>query len=88
MLSAENVERLATELWEAESSGKPVASLRHRSPRPGPEDAYNIQSAVTAIRLGAGERIVGRKVGLTSKAMQEMSGVTEPDYGKDRKSVV
>src|SRR5690606_31238602 len=45
------------------------------------EDAYAVQSAWTQLRLSKGERIVGRKIGLTSRAMQEQLGVREPDYG-------
>lgn len=44
------------------------------------EDAYRIQEAFLARRVAAGARIKGYKVGLTSKAMQEMSGATEPDF--------
>lgn len=44
------------------------------------EDAYRIQEAFVARRVAAGARIKGYKVGLTSKAMQEMSGATEPDF--------
>jgi 2-keto-4-pentenoate hydratase len=45
------------------------------------ETAYAIQSQWTDLRLGRGERIVGRKIGLTSKAVQQQLGVGEPDYG-------
>lgn len=44
------------------------------------EDAYRIQEAFVARRVVAGARVKGYKVGLTSKAMQEMSGATEPDF--------
>lgn len=44
------------------------------------EDAYRIQEAFVGRRVAAGARIKGYKVGLTSKAMQEMSGATEPDF--------
>jgi len=43
--------------------------------------AYAIQSHWTAMRLARGERVVGRKIGLTSKAIQQQLGVSEPDYG-------
>ena len=45
------------------------------------EDAYAVQSEVIATKLAAGRRVVGHKIGLTSKAMQAASGVNEPDYG-------
>lgn len=44
------------------------------------EDSYAIQQAFIAQRLAEGRRVRGYKVGLTSKAMQEMTGATEPDY--------
>ncbi len=43
--------------------------------------AYTVQQRWHALRLGKGERIVGRKIGLTSAAMQAQLGVSEPDYG-------
>src|SRR5207248_8924900 len=43
--------------------------------------AYAIQSHWTSMRLGRGEKIAGRKIGLTSKAVQQQLGVDEPDYG-------
>lgn len=45
------------------------------------ETAYAIQTHWTDLRLGRGEKIVGRKIGLTSKAVQQQLGVGEPDYG-------
>jgi 2-keto-4-pentenoate hydratase len=45
------------------------------------DDAYEIQRHLIDLRLAAGARRVGRKVGLTSKAMQEMLGVDQPDFG-------
>uniref|UniRef100_A0A7C5RU64 2-hydroxypenta-2,4-dienoate hydratase n=1 Tax=Thermomicrobium roseum TaxID=500 RepID=A0A7C5RU64_THERO len=46
-----------------------------------PEQAYAIQTRWTELRVAAGERVIGRKIGLTSRAMQEQLGVREPDYG-------
>jgi 2-oxopent-4-enoate hydratase len=72
---------LADELWEADRSAKPVAPLTERHPDLVIEDAYAIQTINITRRTDAGQRIIGRKVGLTSKPMQQMLGVDEPDFG-------
>jgi 2-keto-4-pentenoate hydratase len=46
-----------------------------------PADAYRIQMINVNRRVGGGHKIIGRKVGLTSIAMQKMFGVSEPDFG-------
>ena len=43
--------------------------------------AYDIQARWTDLRLSRGERIAGRKIGLTSQAVRQQLGVSEPDYG-------
>ncbi|MFK7919989.1 MAG: 2-keto-4-pentenoate hydratase [Ilumatobacter sp.] len=45
------------------------------------EDAYAIGQMVTEIKIAQGRVVKGHKVGLTSKAMREVTGATEPDYG-------
>jgi 2-keto-4-pentenoate hydratase len=72
---------LADELWEADRSAKPVAPLTDRHDDLDVEDAYAIASINIERRVAGGERIIGRKVGLTSRPMQEMLGVDEPDFG-------
>lgn len=57
----------------------PRITARH--PQATVEDSYAIQSAWRDKQLAAGRRLVGRKIGLTSKAMQAATGITEPDYG-------
>jgi len=46
------------------------------------DDAYAVQSRWNALREEAGERVLGRKIGLTSKAMQEQAGFDRPDFGR------
>jgi 2-oxopent-4-enoate hydratase len=74
-------QQLADELWDADRSTKPVAPLTDRHPDLGIEDAYAIQTINIDRRIAAGERVIGRKVGLTSKPMQQLLGVDEPDFG-------
>lgn len=45
------------------------------------DDAYDVQRRWAKARLAAGAKIIGRKIGLTSRAMQQASKMTEPDYG-------
>jgi 2-keto-4-pentenoate hydratase len=79
--TAEKRAGFADELWKATTGRTPVAPLTDRDTGLDIEDAYAIQTAVTDTRLAGGARIVGRKVGLTSKPMQELLGVSEPDFG-------
>jgi 2-oxopent-4-enoate hydratase len=72
---------LADELWEADRSAKPVAPLTDRHPDLAISDAYAIQTINITRRREEGQRVIGRKVGLTSRPMQEMLGVHEPDFG-------
>ena len=74
-------EEAALALREAEASRKPIAPLVSRWPELDVDDAYTIQRANIARRVEAGASIRGHKVGLSSRAMQEMMGVREPDFG-------
>ncbi|MED1204479.1 2-keto-4-pentenoate hydratase [Heyndrickxia acidicola] len=75
------VENLAEALIEAERSRKSILPLTKSYPALSTDDAYRIQLEVIQKKLNTGRKIIGKKVGLTSKAMQSMLGVTEPDYG-------
>lgn len=70
---------LRLERAERERDGIPKLSDTH--PEATPHDAYRIQLEVARRRAEGGEALVGMKVGLTSKAMQELAGVMQPDYG-------
>jgi 2-keto-4-pentenoate hydratase len=72
---------LADALWRAEQERTPIEPLTEQHTDLAVEDAYAIQGINIARRQEAGARIIGRKVGLTSKPMQQMLGVDEPDYG-------
>ena len=75
------LEALASELLHAEQERTPVAPLTERFPELTVTEAYHIQLTAIGTRLKNGRRVVGKKIGLTSKAMQELLGVGEPDYG-------
>lgn len=72
---------LADQLERARRDGTPVAALTQGEPELGLQDAYAIQQLGVAARLGAGARLVGHKIGLTSSAVQAQLGVDQPDYG-------
>jgi 2-keto-4-pentenoate hydratase len=75
------VMELADELWDADRKAAPIQPLTARYPDLVIEDAYAIQSHNIERRIGMGAHVIGRKVGLTSKPMQQLLGVDEPDYG-------
>jgi 2-keto-4-pentenoate hydratase len=79
--AAIDTEALARRLDEAWENCEPIAPLSESESIEGMEQAYAIQTSWSEMRLGRGERIIGRKIGLTSFAMQEQLGVDEPDYG-------
>ncbi len=81
MLSVQTRDELAADLAEAERSRVPIAPLTDRNPTIDVVDAYEIQLINIRQRVAEGARVVGHKVGLSSKAMQQMMGVDEPDYG-------
>ncbi|ABK71830.1 2-keto-4-pentenoate hydratase [Mycolicibacterium smegmatis] len=81
MLSDEVRARLAADLAQAERSRQPITPLTDGNPDIDVVDAYEIQLINIRQRIAEGAKVVGHKVGLSSKAMQEMMGVDEPDYG-------
>lgn len=64
----------------AESSREWIDPLTETYTRVGIEDAYAIARKVETLKLAAGQRIVGRKIGITSAPMRELAGADEPDY--------
>lgn len=75
------IESLGDELYLAMTERRVIDPLTARHPDIAIDDAYRIQQRMNARRLAAGERIVGRKVGVTSKAVMNMLGVFQPDFG-------
>ena len=75
------VESLGDELYNAWRECSVIDPLTGRHPDITIEDAYRIQSRMVARRTAGGERIVGKKVGVTSRAVMNMLGVFQPDFG-------
>ncbi len=71
----------AIELLEAEKSCRAVLPLSERGSNLTVNDAYQIQLETVKLKLAEGKQVIGKKVGLTSKVMQKMLNVDEPDYG-------
>jgi 2-oxo-hept-3-ene-1,7-dioate hydratase len=80
MLSFDTVKLLARRLYEARKNRVQLRhfSLEHRGM--SIEDGYAIQSEWVKMEIADGRSVKGRKIGLTSRAMQQASQITEPDY--------
>lgn len=74
-------DRLARELYEALRGRHVLSPLIERYPDLTIDDAYAISLGFLARRRQDGERVVGKKIGVTSKAVQDMLGVHQPDFG-------
>jgi 2-oxopent-4-enoate hydratase len=81
MLSDETIKFISDELYDAGNEKTPVEPLVGRFPEMTISCAYKIQLDNVRRRVSDGERIVGKKIGLTSYSMQKLLGVYEPDYG-------
>jgi 2-keto-4-pentenoate hydratase len=81
MTNTDTIEAAALALRKARKSRRPIPPLRTLWPELSEADAYPIQRLNLAHRAARGERIVGRKIGLTSKAVQAQLGVGQPDFG-------
>ncbi len=71
----------AQRLHEAEKNRKQIRQLSLEYPQITVADAYAIQREWVTMKIAEGRTIKGRKIGLTSKAMQQSVGIDEPDYG-------
>ncbi len=81
MLDAATRRAIAEELAEADRTHGVIERITARYPEATIEDSYAIQGIWRDRMIAAGRRLVGRKIGLTSKAMQQATGISEPDYG-------
>ncbi len=81
MGSQTNIEKAAEEIYQSYLSGTPCDPIRDLLPDGDVDAAYQVQEINTGKWLSEGRRLVGRKIGLTSKAVQTQLGVDQPDYG-------
>ncbi len=80
MLAEATIAALAAELHDAEKRRVQLRHFSKRHPEMTIADGYAIQRAWLGLRLAEGRVVKGRKIGLTSRAMQLSSQITEPDY--------
>lgn len=80
-MNHEYLERAAEDLRKANETAQAIAPLTEQYPGITLEEAYKVQLINVEAEKKKGVKIVGKKIGLTSKAMQSFLGVNEPDYG-------
>ena len=76
------IEQYGDELYRALIERKAIDPLTDREPAITIEDAYQIQLRMIQRRLDAGETVVGKKIGVTSKVVMDMLKVNQPDFGQ------
>ncbi|HRW09376.1 MAG TPA: 2-oxopent-4-enoate hydratase [Caldilineaceae bacterium] len=81
MLAQADRQLVAERLINAHRTHTPISSPKEMFPALEMEDAYRIQQLCIDQWVAEGARVKGYKVGLTSKAMQQASGISEPDFG-------
>lgn len=80
-MKTELINQLGDELYEALKACRTLEPLTNRHADISIDDAYAIQQRMMKRRLDAGEKVVGKKIGVTSKAVMNMLGVYQPDFG-------
>jgi 2-oxopent-4-enoate/cis-2-oxohex-4-enoate hydratase len=76
------IKKYGDEIYEAWLSRSTVQPLLAREPEITIDDAYAIQLRFIERRVQAGETIIGKKIGVTSKPVQDFLGVYQPDFGQ------
>jgi len=80
-IEKELITEMGDRLYTALVRRVPIEPLTNRYPELTIEDAYRIQQRMVARRIERGERVVGKKIGVTSAAVMNMLGVGQPDFG-------
>lgn len=75
------IEQQGQRLYEALRAARTLAPLTDSHPEMTVEDAYHISLHMLRLREAAGERVIGKKIGVTSKPVQDMLNVHQPDFG-------
>lgn len=81
ILNPEQIQSLALQLDQAEKQRTQLRQFSLQYPDIGIDDAYAIQHSWVSHKIAHGRTMIGHKIGLTSRAMQVSSNITEPDYG-------
>ncbi|MET0070912.1 MAG: 2-oxopent-4-enoate hydratase [Candidatus Thiodiazotropha sp.] len=81
MLNQQRIHQLGDELYDALNRRRMVDPLTEREPEITIEDAYHVSLRMVNRRVENGESIIGKKIGVTSKAVQDMLNVHQPDFG-------
>ncbi|MCD1125174.1 2-oxo-hepta-3-ene-1,7-dioic acid hydratase [Jinshanibacter sp. LJY008] len=81
MLNQDTIMRMARQLNQAEKDRQQIQQISLQNPDITLEDAYAIQRTWVKLKIEEGRQMKGHKIGLTSKAMQYSSQISEPDYG-------
>lgn len=81
MITDDQADQIARRIHDAERSRVPIKQVSQLHPEFGIDDAYAIQRAGVRLAEAEGRVVRARKIGLTSKVMQEAVGITEPDHG-------
>ena len=80
-LTPDQINAAAARLHLAEQTRSQCGQLSLAHPEMGMDDAYAVQRAWVETKISEGRKVVGHKIGLTSRAMQQSSQIDEPDYG-------
>ena len=75
------IDALGDELWACLNERRTVAPITDRHPEMTIDDAYAVNLRLRNLRSARGDRLVGKKIGVTSHAVQSMLGVNQPDFG-------
>ena len=80
-MNLQTINDVASELFDSLKQQKIIQPLTDRYPEIDIKDAYQISRQFLSLREAVGEKVIGKKIGVTSSVVQEMLGVDQPDFG-------